>query len=425
MTTLPAQRLRMGSTTYFLSSISVKELVMVVRPASEAITDWDEMSVEDRMQREIKVKRLHDEIIPYLATHPDRFFGSVIVLIDQAEVSFETLEDLKVSLPNAYKGSMEKFGFLTINKGNWIALDGQHRLVALREIVLGRFEGKVQPGIPNDDVSVIFIVNEDIKKTRRIFNKVNRYARPTSRADNLILSEDDGYAIIARRLFTDPQGEWHSRDRSPQMRDRAGTEIVNWKNNTLSRRSTQLTTISALSLMVRDICKANGLNLDEKSTGGVVPDDRSIDIGYTLCQEWFAAMFDAFRQLDEARRDVSLIPLYRETLRPFSFLFKPAGQISLFRAALLMQRLHGDQFSIDEFMTRAAEKIDWALGAESWRNVIVLGGTRVLAKQNNYDDAALILVWRLEGSNLDTETIERARARWEAVNPGEPLPRPA
>lgn len=417
MPTLPAQRLTMGSTTYYLSSIPVKELVMVVRPAAEALPDWEDMSIEDRFQRDINRKRLHDEIIPYLATHPDRFFGSVIVLIDKGQVSFETLEDLGARLPLAYAGAMEKFGFLTVTGGDWIALDGQHRLVALREILTGRFEGALQPGIANDDVSVIFIENEDIKKTRRIFNKVNRYARPTSRADNLILSEDDGYAIIARRLFTDPRGQWFSRD--PKA-----AEIVNWKNNTLSGRSLQLTTISALSIMVRDICEANGIDLDEKHLGGVVPDKALLDEGFNICQEWFILMFEAFKDLARARADVTLIPRFRETREPFSFLFKPAGQITLIRAARLARRELGQSFDLGRFMHTAANAVDWTVEADAWRNIIVLGGSRIMAKQANYDDAALMLVWLVYGRSLNPAMVERLEDRWTSANPGVALPAP-
>ncbi|MEY4168815.1 MAG: hypothetical protein RIR52_2639, partial [Acidobacteriota bacterium] len=64
MTTLPAQRLKMGSTTYYLASMPVRELVMVVKPAAEALADWDEMSIEDRFQRDINIRRLHEEVIP-------------------------------------------------------------------------------------------------------------------------------------------------------------------------------------------------------------------------------------------------------------------------------------------------------------------------------------------------------------------------
>lgn len=410
MPTLPAQKLTMGSTTYYLSSIPVKELVMVVRPAAEALPDWDEMSIEDRFQRDINMKRLHDEVIPYLASHPDRFFGSVIVLVNEGRVTFESLERLAPELPRAYASAMEKFGFVTIEGGEWIALDGQHRLVALREILTGRYEGQLQPGIANDDVSVIFIENESIQKTRRIFNKVNRYARPTSRADNLILSEDDGYAIISRKLFTLPSGEWASRDMRAE-------EIVNWKNNTLSGRSLQITTISALSLMVKDICEAHGIVLDERALGGVVADDALMKAGFDKCQEWFAAFFRAFPAFATARQDVSSIPLFRETLQPHSFLFKPAAQISLFRAARRAKEILGSAFNIDTFMERAA-RIDWRIENILWQNVIVLGGQRIMAKQGTYEDSALMIIWQVYGglNLLPEDVVLKIHTRWDLVN---------
>jgi DNA sulfur modification protein DndB len=395
----------MGSTTYYLSSIPVKELVMVVRPASEALPDWDEMSIEDRFQRDINLKRLHDEVVPYLASHPDRFFGSVIVLID-GEVSFESLMDFNVTIPKAYEGPLEKFGFLTVAGGNWIALDGQHRLVALREILMGKYDGQIQPGIANDDVSVIFIEHENIQKTRRIFNKVNRYARPTSRADNLILSEDDGYAIISRKLFTDKNGAWKSLDPNAD-------EIVNWKNNTLSGRSLQLTTISALSIMVKDICEANGIVLDEKSLGGVLPEKRLIDAGFAVCQEWFDALFRAFAELDSARRDVSVLPRNRELDATFAFLFKPAGQIALFRAARRAKENIGTAFDIDKFVKQAA-RLDWRVDSQLWDGIIVLGGMRIMAKQSNYEDAALMILWQVYGNQeiLSDELLLKIYERW-------------
>ena len=46
-----------------------------------------------------------------------------------------------------------------------------------------------------------FIESRDGQKTRRIFNKVNRHAKPTGRSDNIITSEDDGYALVTRRLL--------------------------------------------------------------------------------------------------------------------------------------------------------------------------------------------------------------------------------
>lgn len=419
MTTLPAQQLQMGSTRYFLSSMPARELVMVVRPASEALPDWNEMSIEDRIQRDINLKRLHDEVIPYLASHPDRFFGAVIVLVT-GKVDFEKLTELEVQAPKAYEGSLEKFGFLTITGGEWIALDGQHRLVALREIFLGKFDGEIQGGLPNDDVSVIFIENESIQKTRRIFNKVNRYARSTSRADNLILSEDDGYAIISRKLFTEKSGVLHSRD--PRVE-----QIVNWKNNTLSNRSLQLTTISALSLIVKDICEAHGIFLDERSNGGVVPSAQLITKGKEICEQWIETAFEEFEILEEARKNAGILPTNRELDKPFSLLLKPAGQIALFRAARKAKETFTQRFNLSEFFNRASY-VDWRVVSENWDNLLVMGGYRIMAKNSGYEDAALMLLWQVYGSlsTLPPELREVIERRWAVAHANEPrdLPDP-
>ena len=40
-------------------------------------------------------------------------------------------------MPAAYKRAAEDIGFLTIEGGTFVALDGQHRLLALRQVVQG------------------------------------------------------------------------------------------------------------------------------------------------------------------------------------------------------------------------------------------------------------------------------------------------
>lgn len=414
MTTVAAQRLKMGSTEYFLASLTAGELVARVRTAEEVLHDWDNLSIEDRIQRNINWKRLLEEIVPYLAGHPDRFFGSIIVLLD-GDVEFESLEKLQ-TVGGVYALQSEKIGFLTVKDGNWIALDGQHRLVALRELITGSYEGKQLPGIMNDDVAVIFVRQESTEKTRRIFNKVNRYARSTSRSDNLVLSEDDGYAIISRRLFMGEGGPLH-------VRKGLGDDFVNWKNSTISGRSLQFTTISALSLIVADICEAHGLHIDEKTLGGVAPAEEQIIKGYDLSSEWIEVAFDAYAALTEVRRKPALLPDARIPSEPYSLLLKPAGQISLFRAARLA-RLHiGPAFDIEHFM-KASSKINWSVESDIWENILVLGKSRILAKKTNYDDAALLILWFCYGKNLPNwdDVFKQIELRWKLANPDKPLP---
>jgi DNA sulfur modification protein DndB len=414
MTTIAAQRLKMGTTTYFLASMTAGELVTRVRTAEEVLTDWDNLSIEDRIQRNINKKRLQEEIVPYLAGHPDRFFGSVIILLD-GDVEFESLEKFQ-NAKGIYALQTEKLGFLTISNGNWIALDGQHRLVALRELITGNYQGSQLPGIMDDDIAVIFVKQETTEKTRRLFNKVNRYARATSRSDNLVLSEDDGYAIISRKLFMNEDGPLH-------VRKERGEDFVNWRNSTLSGRSLQFTTISALSLIVRDICEAHGIMIDEKTLGGVAPNEADLDRAYALAVQWIEAAFTAFPILEEVRNNPALLPDYRATNRSHSLLLKPAGQIALFRAARIAREEMGTSFSIEQFM-RATTSVDWSVESAIWENILVQGRSRILAKRQNYEDAAHLIVGLCFSKQLPNpeRLLRQLQIRWEKANPDLPLP---
>lgn len=423
MATLPAQRLKMGSTQYYLASMKARELVSLFRTAAEIWDDDPTLTIEDRIQRDINVRRLRDEVMPYLAHHEDRFFGSVIVLMMGSQVMFESLSDVAAEVAYAYREPASRIGFLTVSGGTLIALDGQHRLVALREILHGGYGKDFDPSLADDDLSVILIEFENIVKTRRIFNKVNRYARATSRADNLILSEDDGYAIIARRLFTV--------DGAPlRALSGPGDGLVNWKNNTISARSLQITTISALSIITRDICESHGIMLDEKLSGGVRADDAEIATGYELCAAWIETAFRSIDVLNRCRRNPSYLPAERTTTSRHALLLKPAGQITLFRAACQAREAMGQSFDLEDFMTQAG-RLDWSLSSPAWNNVLVLAGKRVLAKQQNYDDAALIVVWMVFGRRADLPSSTRSQIedRWNTLQASDverslPLPEP-
>jgi hypothetical protein len=62
---------------------------------------------------------------------------------------------------------------------------------------------KPHPELAKEEISVIFVEHRDTSKIRKIFNKVNRYAKLTSRSDNIITSDDDIFAVIARKLIVE------------------------------------------------------------------------------------------------------------------------------------------------------------------------------------------------------------------------------
>lgn len=416
MTTLASTRAKMGSTTYYLAKMKASLLSGMVQTARDAYPDWDSLTIEERIQRELNKKRVLQEIVPYLNEHEDRFFGSIIVLVE-GNMEFEPICEIASGIPKAYEGIFNDLGALTLSSGRLIALDGQHRLVALRTIVQGEAHGTYSKEVFDDEVSVIFLQFESLEKTRRVFNKVNRYARSTSRTDNLVLSEDDGYAYIARRLFMDEssllQGETGR-----------GEDLVNWKNSTLSGRSQQFTTVSALYETVKQACLSIGLALDEKSRKGVRPAQKELDKGLEIAVKWWAAALGYIDSYQIALRDPSQIPELREPLAKQSLLLKPGGQIVLFRSAREVLQSTNKEISIEEFMKRANE-IDWSMHSPLWNNIFVLLGTKILTKEENYGQSTKLVKYLIGGKQVlnDSDFMSSLKAVWNHQRPNEQLPK--
>mgnify|MGYP003091869187 FL=1 len=76
--TLLAMRGKMGNNEYFVATIKANTLIQTVGYASE-MERWPDMTVDERMQRELKGERIAQEIVPYLVNDPDWFFGALIL----------------------------------------------------------------------------------------------------------------------------------------------------------------------------------------------------------------------------------------------------------------------------------------------------------------------------------------------------------
>ena len=393
---------RMGSTRYFETTMTGRELASSVRPAQE--TDaWASNDIEERMQREFNMKRIRDELVPYLAQHEDRFFGSIIVLVPHGSIEFEPLEEIITEpLKAAYRESARQIGFLTIDKGELIALDGQHRLLAFREVVTGGISlGEFASLVGDDEVCVIFIEAESPQKTRRIFNKVNRHAKPTGRSDNIITSEDDGNAIVTRRMLsTDLGAPLATREINGRLE-----ELVNWKSNTLGQNSKHLTTISAVYETVRDILEHEGFEGFDEKKNPVAPPPVTLDNAFDVAVRWWDAILamDAFRS---ALADIGSVPGIRyDPDNSMSLLLRPVGQIALVKGVIMAIERSDRDLNVEEAFRRA-NRLDWSTPPNSiWINTIVgPDGRRMIARKETQELAAELIAYQI-GSSYMTEDM--------------------
>lgn len=395
---LPAIKGKMGSTAYYQANMPAREVVSGFRPAKE-LDHWANMGIDERIQRDPNLKRIKEEIVPYLARSKDRLFGALIILVYRGSIEWEPLDDIGGKIPVAYRKVADKIGFITVDGGELIVLDGQHRLLALRQIIQDGAEGEYVSQVPNDDVSIIFVAHESDEKTRRIFNKVNRYAKPTTRADNIITSEDDGCAIITRQLMEDeaPLGRKHNKD------------IVEWKSNTLSDRSVKFTTISSVYESVRAILAAEGItNFDEKHQVNR-PSDKELEHAYERAAEWWNAILE-IEPYKQALADTSVIPSLREPAKKFSLLFKPVGQIALIRALI---NLKGRGITVENALKRAVQ-IDWAINASHWVSMLVTPDGKIIAREENIQLTSAVVAYMIAPKKFSDDEALHLKKHYNA-----------
>ena len=196
----PALSAKMGDWNYYIVRMCLRDVAKEV-----GITQYHAgKTLDNAIQRVLNTDRVKNQIIDFLR-RDDRFFSSIVVAALDGQPTFHPvrLSDGESPIFKA-TGVDGSFGILTFDGGQkYYALDGQHRLAAIRELVK-----KGDEKLDDDQISVIMILHDtedgDFKiKYRRLFAWLNRYAKKISKDEEIILDEDDAFAILTRRLISD------------------------------------------------------------------------------------------------------------------------------------------------------------------------------------------------------------------------------
>jgi DNA sulfur modification protein DndB len=185
----PAIKAGMGNWTYYISTMTYKQLATYVKMPFEV---YKSKETSERVQRALDDKHV-ERIATYLKKEEDRFFDAIVLSILGGK-------------PKWYPGVFEKegesyysIGIVELSGDEGIfPIDGQHRLQAIKNIA-----NDVDPQ-GQEEIPVIFIVHGDEEKNkekmRRLFTSLNRYAKPINLSDFIALDEDDFAAITTRYL---------------------------------------------------------------------------------------------------------------------------------------------------------------------------------------------------------------------------------
>lgn len=387
---LPCLRGVIGDWTYYATVMKIRDVVNNHRiiTVSES-PDLYTKNIGEVLQREINHKRTNS-ISQYLKTNKERFFSSLTVAIHKGNPqwfdidlgAYFEIQNEKVDNENL-TFIENKFGILALTGEEKIfALDGQHRLLGLRDAL------ENDDVIGDEEVSLIFVVHNDKHKerTRRLFTVLNKYAEKPRGAELIILDEDDAAAINTRRLV----------EEHPQLKKE--NALSDSKSGNISQ-----TDISSFTTLVTINNINKHLYSKPKSFYTIRPSEKIINELYTVSSNFWDCFFECFpeaiRFIDGENGILLNGRLFnRNKNSGGSLLLRPVGQ-ELFAKAY--QRFLKKE-AISLFKTKI-RSIDFDLSGPIFRYLFWNNG-KMLSKENELKNRTLPF---LLGENISQAYIDK------------------
>ena len=187
---IPAIRAKIGDWDYYVSTLTFDQVSKFVSRVDDELHKSN--SLKDLIQRSITENYI--SIKKYILNEQELFFNSLVLAVydeypDWSEIEFkyDDIETYKMGILN-FPGKHKIF-----------PVDGQHRVEGIKAALLE------SPELGSQTISVIFIGHKNdesgMRRTRRLFSTLNRYAKPVTWDDIIALDEDDAIAIVTRELL--------------------------------------------------------------------------------------------------------------------------------------------------------------------------------------------------------------------------------
>lgn len=384
----PAIRSKMGDWNYYIVRMKMTEIAQEVQFAHDIHKD---RTLSDAIQRELGEQRVRGPIVSYLARRQDRFFSAIVVAAIGGEPDWHPVAmdpDVVPAVLSGTRALRESFGVLSFGDDpKYYALDGQHRVAAIKMLASGQAEFEKPDGFDTDMMSVIIVLREDhdvpegewLRRYRRLFSSLNRYAKPTGRDTNIIMDEDDTFAILTRRLISD-----HEFFQAPGREAESFRVLTKGKN--VKTNTSHFTTLQILyemnEILLTTLHRQNAGWFGDGSTRidlFIRPDEDWLDSRYDEVASYWDALLMALPVLREEpskmRRHV-----WAETKRGEYrdlFLFWPIGQLVFARIVrnLLDEHFPEEGHASVERMAEALQvlaQLPWDLHQAPWRYLVVV-----------------------------------------------------
>lgn len=371
-TFIPAFKANVGDWEYYICIMKYAEVARQVGFAYELGGNAD---LSTLIQRGISART--EDIRNYLLRSKHRFLGSLIVAAWGGAPEYIPI---KMDDPEGMLSGIDReFGVLTFDgTQQYVALDGQHRLRAIKDSI------KQEPELGQEDICVLMVAHYDTQegriRTRRLFTNINRNAKPTTGAENIVLDEDDGTAIITRQLIT--EHEFLKRQGVVRVFTRKGEEgdIRLAGGNVPQGDRGAVTTISNLYEMVVELCFDLHQSMRKRDAR---PSEDVLETSYAVIAK---RLDEIIRQAGDVRAKIENVASARDLRAPRGHeaqghpFMRPVIQKAIVR--VISQIASQKVLPWETIMTRLSA-LPWAIGEAPWLAVFnVNNGKMITAKEN-------------------------------------------
>lgn len=355
---IPAIRAKIGNWIYYISTLSFQQVTDHVEKIDDQL--HKSKGLQDLIQRSIT--KNYESIKDYILNQEERFFNSLVLAVYngnpkwiEVELSYEDEEYFNM-------------GFLDFSSEEKIfPVDGQHRVEGIKAALKENVELK------NEQIGAIFIGHsleeEGMKRSRRLFTTLNRYAKPVTMDDIIALDEDDSIAIVTRYLLEN--FNLFKDDRVTKSKNKA----------ILDTDKTSITSIITLYQCNRELLKifrqvrkteAPDNERDKRSMEHYLkfrPKEVEINLYLQYTLDYWNSLVN---NIDTIKTFINIedenpASIFRNRENGGHLLFRPVGLLPFVQATVEIHKR--SQQTFDQIFSKF-NSIDFSLNNTPWRNVL-------------------------------------------------------
>ncbi|WP_259016571.1 DGQHR domain-containing protein [Emticicia fluvialis] len=373
---IPAIRGKIGNWEYYISTLTFQQVNDHVSRVDDELHKSE--SLRELIQRSISKNFV--SIKTYILNQSEFFFNSLVLAVYndypewiEIEVKYDNFETYQIGLldfPSQHK---------------IFPVDGQHRVEGIKAALAEN------PSLANMKVSVIFIGHKNdengLKRTRRLFSTLNRYAKPVTMDDIIALDEDDSIAIVTRDLL-----ELHPLFTGKKVTKSKNKAIANDDKDSFTSIITLYECNRELLKCFRKIQKSYRPkpSRDSKSFEEFLkirPDEEDVQAFLDFCFYFWNKLLDSSEILTNFASDKSLRPAekYRNNINGGNLLFRPVGLFPFIQSVIEINKRTEKPF---EWIFNKFSKLDFTINQIPWRQVLwndynktMIMGNKTLTKQ--------------------------------------------